>query len=110
MDFLINWIPGLWSVQASWGQAWLVGLLVIFCLGVVFAGVVYEMFGEDESERAFICGGLLAAVAVVAAFWPMFLIALPFIVVVASLFYGGVYLAQSLEEAARVRALERRDD
>lgn len=101
---MFSWIGWIWSIQAKWGSTWLIGVVIAACVGLVCIGMLFESLGPTEGDRGPICAFSTLVVGIISAFWPILLIGAPFIAVALSLFYSGVYMAQSFKRSAEVRA------
>lgn len=99
---MFSWIPYLWSFM-NWGPGWLIGCVVTACLVLLGIGVLYEVTedaGMDVSERVGMCAFATVLGGLVANFWPIVLIGVPFVLVSAGLIAGGRHIVQAFSERA----------
>lgn len=95
-----DWIPWLWSTMNAFGSTWAIGFAIVGGLGLVGAGATFALIsdknGYREPDYFGICGGIIGTSAVVGLFWPLILIALPFIATACALFGVGIFITNSV--------------
>lgn len=92
---MFDWIPTIFNTFISFGAPYWIGVTIVIGLGVVLAGVIFQVMGpNNEPEDAVF--GTVAMSSALGFLWPLVVIALPFLAVAGGLFYCGICVAKSL--------------
>lgn len=97
---MFDWIPRLWAIMDSFGSTWAIGFAIVGGLGIVSSGALFALISgrcrHPDLDDFGPCLGLGMGGVLVGAFWPMILIALPFIATACALFGTGIFITNSV--------------
>lgn len=94
---MLSWIPALIQLWDSFSPTYVVGAVVVACLGMIAAGMAYQALasqGDDDKNMAALVVSF--ATVAIAFFWPLVVIIAPFLAAAGVLFFGGRYAATKL--------------
>lgn len=93
---MFGWIPTIFNTFISFGAPYWIGVTIVIGLGVVLAGVIYQVMGPNGEPPEYAAFGTVAMSLALGFLWPLAVIALPFLAVAGGLFYCGICVAKSL--------------